>query len=89
MPEIPLLGSLQSYTVAAAADGALLAEGPLFTANKINKNGWGIPEDEAETLGHAHAGTVRYLAIFCRGSVRSWGVMTNTPLKNIGPLQKT
>ena len=41
MLEIPLLGSLQSYKVATAVDGALLAQGPLFTVNKINKNGWG------------------------------------------------
>jgi hypothetical protein len=32
---------------------------------------------------------VHCLAIFYRGSVRSWGVMTYTPLKNIGPLPKT
>jgi len=40
MPEIPLPGSLQSYTVAAAA---LLLEGSLFTThtthlNKTNRN---------------------------------------------------
>ena len=56
MPEIPLLGSLQSYKVAEAADGALLAQGPLFTANKINKNGWGIPEDEAEHFATSFTG---------------------------------
>ena len=56
MPEIPLLGSLQSYTVVDAADGALLAEGPLFTANKINKNGGDILEDEAENFAASFTG---------------------------------
>jgi hypothetical protein len=56
MPEIPLLGSLQPYKVAAAADGALLAECPLFTANKINKNGWGIPYDKAEHFAASFTG---------------------------------
>ncbi len=61
MPEIPLLGSLQSYTVTAAADGALLAQGPLFTANKINKNGRGIPEDEADNFATPYSGIpIRY-----------------------------
>jgi hypothetical protein len=61
MSGIPLLGSLQSYTVAAAVDGALHAEAPLFTANKINKNGWGIPEDEAEHFAASFTGMpIRY-----------------------------
>ena len=61
MLEIPLLGSLQSYKVATAVDGALLAQGPLFTVNKINKNGWGIPEDEAEHFAASFTGMpIRY-----------------------------
>lgn len=56
MPEIPLLGSLHRYVVASADDVALIIEGPLFTAGKINLNGWGIPEDEAADFAASFAG---------------------------------
>jgi hypothetical protein len=56
MPEFPLLGCLQGFTVSASSDGALIIEGPLFTTDKINLNGWGIPAEEAETFAATFAG---------------------------------
>ncbi len=57
MPEsVPLLGSLHRFTVAAASDGSLVITGPLFTADKINKNGWGVPAAEAPAFAETFAG---------------------------------
>lgn len=47
MPEIPLLGSITTFRILSASAEKLVIDGPLFTCNKINLNGWGIPEDEA------------------------------------------
>ena len=49
MPEIstPFLGCLHEFKVVASVAGALIIEGPLWTAGKVNLNGWGIPEEES------------------------------------------
>ena len=49
MPEIstPFLGCLHEFKVVASVAGALIIEGPLWTAGKVNLNGWGIPEGES------------------------------------------
>jgi hypothetical protein len=60
MPEFTLLGSLHPFVIATAGN-ALLIEGPLFTAGKINKNGWGIPEEEAADFAASFTGKpIRY-----------------------------
>ena len=45
--QFPLLGALSNYTVLSASAEKLIIEGPFFTCNELNLNGWGIPESEA------------------------------------------
>jgi hypothetical protein len=47
MPDFPLLGSLNNYAILSASGEKLLIDGPFFTCNELNLNGWGIPESEA------------------------------------------
>ena len=56
MPEIPLLGSITTFKILSASAEKLVIDGPLFTCNKINLNGWGIPEDEAPGFAATLAG---------------------------------
>ena len=56
MPDIPLLGSLKHFSFSSGIDRALLISGPLFTANKLNLNGWGVPESEADDFASTFSG---------------------------------
>ena len=57
MPEMfPLLGSLNAYSFLAASNEKLIIEGPFFTCNELNLNGWGIPESEAQGFAATFSG---------------------------------
>ena len=55
MPAYPLLGNYP-FTVISAAPNALIIDGPLFTADKKNLNGWGIPESESDAAASSFVG---------------------------------
>jgi RNA polymerase subunit RPABC4/transcription elongation factor Spt4 len=56
MPEFPLLGSLNNYTILSASGSKLIIDGPFFTCDELNKNGWGIPESEAQGFAATFTG---------------------------------
>jgi hypothetical protein len=61
MSDFSLMGCLHQYQVLSAAADELILEGPIFTADKINRNGWGISSSEAKGLARSPEGKpIRY-----------------------------
>jgi hypothetical protein len=59
--DLPLLGCLHECTILSAAADHLIVDGPAFTADKINKNGWGISSHLAPAFAASLKGSpIRY-----------------------------
>lgn len=59
--ELPLLGCLHELKIISAAAETITVDGALFTADKVNKNGWGVDSSEADDFALSLQGEpIRY-----------------------------